>query len=322
MINIYFYKIHITLQCCFYKKNFGNQLINLVNDSIFLNKVNNITEADIIITIGDFVNDICLKNKKLIVYSLQDNCLLNDGLSNNENVLLILDHYKATDVGNIYNVINGNRLKYFLSKHYDKDISFTSLNFINNSYSKKLKCLLNISKLFSIRYQNKVKSLNERRYDLVFLGNTNYDKNITKHRLDTKKMIQKICRKNNLKYFLNYKPIKYTNYVNIISNTKIFVSPYGWGEFSTKDYECICYGTHILKPKIYFEYYPNFCKNMDDFEVDFSNFEEKVLHILNNIDNAQKKVDNNRKMFLEYNEKNHLLELEKIIKEVYSKSKA
>tara|TARA_B110001452_G_scaffold99995_1_gene82933 strand:- start:669 stop:1637 length:969 start_codon:yes stop_codon:yes gene_type:complete len=322
MINVFFYKIHVTLQCCFYKKNFGNQLINLVNNSKILNKVSNITDADIVITIGDFIGDSCLKNKKLIVYSLQDNCLLNDNISNNENVLLILDHYKVTDVENQYNIIYGNRLKYLLSKHYDKEVKYTTLNFIDNSYNKKVKCLLNISKLFNIRYQDKVKPLNERQYDLVFLGNTNYDTNITKQRLDTKKMIQKICRRNNLKYFVNYKPIKYTNYVNILSKTKIFVSPYGWGEFSTKDHECICYGTHILKPKIYFEYYPNFCKNMDDFEVDFSNFEEKVLHILNNIEDTQKKVDDNRKMFLEYNENDHLLELEKNIKEVYAKSKA
>lgn len=322
MINVFFYKIHITLQRCFYKKNFGNQLINLVNNSKILNKVSNITDADIVITIGDFIRDAYLKNKKLIVYSLQDNCLLNDNISNNENVLLILDHYKVTDIKNNYNVINGNRLKYLLSKHYDKEVKYTTLNFIDNSYNKKVKCLLNISKLFNIRYQDKVKPLNERQYDLVFLGNTNYDTNITKHRLEIKKMIQKICKRNNLKYFMNYKPIKYTNYVNMLSKTKIFVSPYGWGEFSTKDYECICYGTHILKPKIYFEYYPNFCKNMDDFEIDYSNFEDKVLHILNNIEDTQKKVDDNRKMFLEYNEKNHLLELEKNIKEVYSKSNA
>lgn len=303
MINVFFYKIHITLQCCFYKKKFGNQLINLVNNSKILNKVSNITDADIVITIGDFIRDAYLKNKKLIVYSLQDNCLLNDNISNNENVLLILDHYKVTDIKNNYNVINGNRLKYLLSKHYDKEVKYTTLNFIDNSYNKKVKCLLNISKLFNIRYQDKVKPLNERQYDLVFLGNTNYDTNITKHRLEIKKRIQKICKRNNLKYFMNYKPIKYTNYVNILSKTKIFMSPYGWGEFSTKDYECICYGTHILKPKIYFEYYPNFCKNMDDFEIDYSNFEDKVLHILNNIEDTQKKVDDNRKMFLEYNEK-------------------
>ena len=57
---------------------------------------------------------------------------------------------------------------------------------------------------------------------------------------------------------------------------------------------------------------------MDDFENDYSNFENKVLHILNNIEETQKKVDDNRKMFLSYNEKEHLLELEKNIKEVYT----
>lgn len=318
MINIFFYKIDCILHCSFYKKNFGNQLINLVNNSIILNKVDNITDADIVITIGDFINNSCLENKKLIVYSLQDNCLLNDNISNNKNVLLILDHYKVTDINNHYNVINANRLQYILSKHYAKEVKYTRLNFIDNSYNKKVKCLLNISKLFNIKYQYEVIPLSERSYDLVFMGTTNYDPNITKHRLDIIKLIQTVCRKNNITYFVNDKPLRYQKYVNILSKTKIFVSPYGWGEFSTKDYECICYGTHILKPKIYFEYYPNFCKNMDDFENDYSNFENKVLHILNNIEETQKKVDDNRKMFLSYNEKEHLLELEKNIKEVYT----
>jgi hypothetical protein len=58
---------------------------------------------------------------------------------------------------------------------------------------------------------------------------------------------------------------------------------------------------------------------MDDFEIDFSNFESKILDILANLDDAQKKVDSNRKMFLDYCENKHLAELENIIlKMLYS----
>ena len=51
---------------------------------------------------------------------------------------------------------------------------------------------------------------------------------------------------------------------------------------------------------------------MDDFEIDFSNFESKILHILANLGEAQKKVDSNRKMFLDYSVNTHLAELEKL----------
>ena len=318
IINVFFYKLDIVYKSRNnYKQKFVKQIIRMINESTILNIVDNISNADIIFTFGDYIHEPCLENKKLIVYSYQDNCFLNDKVLNNKNVLVILDHCKVTDIDNNYNVINGNRLKYILSKYYDKDIKYTPLNLIDNSYNKKVKCLLNISRLYKKIFKHDIKPLSEREYDLVFLGWTNYDTNITKHRLDTKKIIETVCKKNNIKYYLNDNLLKHNHYLNLLSMTKIFVSPYGWGEFSTKDYECICCGAHILKPKIYFEYYPNFCKNMDDFEVDYSNFENKVLNILNNIEQAQEKVDDNRKMFLEYNEKEHFLELEKNIIQVY-----
>ena len=56
---------------------------------------------------------------------------------------------------------------------------------------------------------------------------------------------------------------------------------------------------------------------MDDFEIDFTNFESKILYILANLDNAQKKVDSNRKMFLDYCAHKHLAELENKIMNIF-----
>ena len=179
----------------------------------------------------------------------------------------------------------------------------------------KVVCLLNISELYKNKYQSEVLPLSERKYDVVFMGTTQYDEKISKHRLDVVKNIEDVCIKNNLQCYTSNTPIKYSKYMNILNNTKIFISPYGWGEFSLKEYECICYGAHIVKPKIYFQYYPNYCENMDDFEIDFSNFESKILGILANLGEAQKKVDSNRKMFLDYCAHKHCVELENIILE-------
>ena len=72
-----------------------------------------------------------------------------------------------------------------------------------------------------------------------------------------------------------------------------------------------------MKPKIYFQYYPNYCANMDDFETDFSNFESKILDILANLSEAQKKVDSNRNLFLDYCVDKHCAELENKILELF-----
>jgi hypothetical protein len=283
MINIYFYRTE-DIKCSFYKMNFLKQLIKIVEISNKLEKVFEVKNADIIFTIADYINDIQIAGKKIVVYSLQDNSFTDQNIILNKNVLFILDHYKIITE--------------------------------NEEYNKKVFCLLNISNLYKKHYSSEVLPLSEREYDVVFMGTTQYDEKITKHRLDVIQHIEDVCSRNNLKYFISNKPIKYVNYINILNNTKIFISPYGWGEFSLKEYECICVGTHTVKPKINFQYYPNYCDNMDDFEMDFSNFESKILNILANLSDSQKKVDSNRNMFLKYSIFEHCVELENKIFEM------
>jgi hypothetical protein len=269
--------------------NFLNQLIKLIKISNKLERVFEIEQANMVFTIADYANDVQIFGKKIVVYSIQDNYFRNYNIILNKNVLLILDHYKITTE--------------------------------NEEYNKKVFCLLNISDLYKKYYSSEILPLSERKYDVVFMGTTQYDEKITKHRLDVIQQIKDVCNRNNLKYFISNKPLKYLNYINILRNTKIFISPYGWGEFSLKEYECICFGTHIVKPKIYFQYYPNYCENMDDFETNFSNFESKIIDILANLDDAQKKVDSNRKMFLDYCVNRHCVELENKILEVLDSEK-
>jgi len=309
MIYIYFYRIEYSEKCSFYKRNFLNQLIKLVDISEKLERCHEIEKADIIFTIADFVNDIELIGKKLVVYSLQDNSFTNRGILENKNVLFVLDHCK------LCNDTSVNSFCEFTSYHC-KLCNDTSVNSFCEVYNKVF-CLLNISELYKNKYQSKVLPLYQRKYDVVFMGTTQYDEKITKHRLDIIQHIEYVCIKNNLKCYTSTAPIKYSKYINILNNTKIFISPYGWGEFSLKEYECICFGAHIVKPKIYFQYYPNYCENMDDFEIDFTNFESKILYILANLDNAQKKVDSNRKMFLDYCAHKHLAELENKIMNIF-----
>jgi hypothetical protein len=316
MIYAYFYQIEYSKKCSFYKRNFLNQLTKLVDISKKLERCNEIEKADIVFTIADFVNDNELVSKKLVVYSLQDNSFRNQEIINNKNVLFVIDHCKicnATSV-NSQSEFSSDHCKICNTTSVNSQREFSSDHCKCEEYNKVV-CLLNISELYKNKYQTEVLPLSKRKYDVVFMGTTQYDEKITKHRLDVIKNIEDVCSKNNLECYTSTAPIKYSKYMNILNNAKIFISPYGWGEFSLKEYECICYGAHIVKPKIYFQYYPNYCKNMDDFEIDFSNFESKILHILANLGEAQKKVDSNRKMFLDYCEDKHCIELENKILE-------
>jgi hypothetical protein len=248
MFYVYFYRIEYSEKCCFYKINFLNQLIKLVDTSEKLERCNEIEKSNIVFTIGDFVNDSELVGKKLVVYSLQDNSFSNQEIINNKNVLFFIDHCKicnATSV-NSQSEFTSDHCKICNATSVNSQSEFTSDHCKSEEYNKVF-CLLNISELYKNKYQSKVLPLSNRKYNVVFIGTTQYDEKITKHRLDVIKNIKDVCRKNNLQYYTSNAP-------NILNNTKIFISPYGWGEFSLKEYECICYGAHIVKPKIYFQY--------------------------------------------------------------------
>ena len=320
MIYVYFYRIEYSEKSSFYKRHFLNQLVKLVDISNKLERCYEIEKADIIFTIADFVNNDELIGKKLVVYSLQDISFSNQVILENKNVLFVLDHCKACNdtKKNLQGefVLDHCKACNDTIKNLQGEFVLDHCKACNEEYYKKVLCYLNISELYKNKYQSEVLPLSNRKYDVVFMGTTQYNEKITKHRLDVIQHIEDVCRKNNLHCYTSTTPIKYSKYINILNNTKIFISPYGWGEFSLKEYECICYGAHIVKPKIYFQYYPNYCENMDDFEIDFSNFESKILDILANLDDAQKKVDSNRKMFLDFCINKHLAELENKIIEI------
>jgi hypothetical protein len=168
--------------------------------------------------------------------------------------------------------------------------------------SNKILCILNTSHIFYRQYINDIIPLKNRIYDVVFLGTLNYtDNKITQHRKELCEKLIEICKNNKFNYIVN-SSISIKQYYKILKKTKIFVSPYGWGEWSLKDYECICYGCHVVKPNIYYESYPNYYKNMDHYNDDLSQLEPLLIDLLyNKIDIIQEKVNKNRQLFINYN---------------------
>lgn len=92
--------------------------------------------------------------------------------------------------------------------------------------------------------------------------------------------------KSALKGYVSTDKISKKHYIDEIRNTKIVVSPFGWGELNVaRDYECAIHGALLIKPDFKFmETFPNLF-NTDTVEIvdwDFNNLEAQIKEILNN----------------------------------------
>lgn len=74
--------------------------------------------------------------------------------------------------------------------------------------------------------------------------------------------------------------LKRSSYFKELSNSRLIVSPFGWGEINLKDYEVFLTGGALFKPKMdHMETWPNFFidqKTMFTFDWDLLDFSEKL----------------------------------------------
>lgn len=129
---------------------------------------------------------------------------------------------------------------------------------------------------------------NHREIDVFFAGTTEYGKHghhsgriISEHRLSCIDAISKLDVDSTLTY-----PDRHFNYIQYLTqmyNSKIVISPWGWGESCFRDYEAIACGCELIKPEsytiqsnpdIYNNEYMHFCRP------DWSNLQEIVNRIL------------------------------------------
>lgn len=309
-MTIYIYVYKPSYPRAKYKRCFLKQIICAIGSSRMCVICADINKCTHILTIQDYHSEINEKypTKKQIIYTLQDNILISQKLLDNKSVCMILDHtkliYDNNEIcGNIES-INGNVSTAKLSEHYGMiDTSIQKENINISNYMEKTRCVINMSHLYRKIFVHDVEPIQNRTYDIVFLGTINYgNNNISRIRTDVVEKIKNICHNKGLTYIAQ-SSIPIYKYYNILKSTKIFVSTYGWGEFSLKEFECICMGCHIIKVGKYFECSPNYYENIDNVRIDLSDFEEKITHLLSsdNISNTQLKVDKNRSLFLKNN---------------------
>ena len=112
------------------------------------------------------------------------------------------------------------------------------------------------------------------------------------HRLSAAENVREIATKHNLTAIVVEGKVSYSDYVQLLRKTKIFVSPFGIGEFSGKDYEAILAGALLVKPLAHkIEAYPNIYRNDITLETqaNFSDLEKVVMPFLNSASHLEKK---------------------------------
>lgn len=96
----------------------------------------------------------------------------------------------------------------------------------------------------------------------------------------------------------------YSLNVDVVVLFQVFVSPYGHGEFSLKDYEIMMAGCVVVKPQAAdYVSYPNFYvpgETVFSVNANFSDLGTVLLDILQNLGHAQKMVTRTHELLQQY----------------------
>lgn len=111
------------------------------------------------------------------------------------------------------------------------------------------------------------------------------------------------------KYKIHTDKLPYNQYVDILRNSKLALSPFGMGEICYRDFELMEYGTAMIKPDMStIETSPDYYIDNETYfavKPDWSNLNEKVEELLENTELIKYVANNAQKRYLElYNPHN------------------
>tara|TARA_B100001287_G_scaffold276853_2_gene290132 strand:- start:24167 stop:25714 length:1548 start_codon:yes stop_codon:yes gene_type:complete len=295
------------------------------------NLIDNLKQSDIVIIPINFTYDQKIyddiKNKKLILILLTDhvdsmcyNLIQNKSFNILANTILFLEANSFTDKNNYLKNLNtryfytaykdpsflnsktdynyNTSIKQCLIPHFlrfyfyhDKNhylIPFNNLN--GEKYTKNL-LIQNIDKMININNIDFSKKI----YDISFVGCLDYGEQTipTEHRKKLVKYLNDLKKKSTYNIFVSDKKITKENMIELMLKTKIFISPWGIGEYSGKDYESILLGCILFKPSFYSDKnhycsYPNIYNNNETcifYKYDNSDLNDKINNTLINYKN-------------------------------------
>ena len=102
----------------------------------------------------------------------------------------------------------------------------------------------------------KLKSIAERGMDLFFAGTALYNPEspsgawITRHRAKCLENIANLGKQGLNVVTADHREFRPAEYYRIMADTKVILSPFGWGEFCYRDYEALLCGCIVVKPHL------------------------------------------------------------------------
>lgn len=171
-----------------------------------------------------------------------------------------------------------------------------------NYYSKYILKALDFSKRIPIynhliKYPNLIKSCYENRDNLISARfNSSYERKTVG--------VQRHLIKKELKYKIDSHPINRKKYFLELCNSKIVLSPFGWGEINLKDFEVFLTGGLLFKPKMnHVKTWPHFFLNKEtivEFNWDLDNLND-LINFYTKWDKQRLDIANEgQKMYLRY----------------------
>ena len=123
--------------------------------------------------------------------------------------------------------------------------------------------------------------------------NSRNDKFYTEHRSGLWGKLEPLKQK----YNMVYKRLPFQEYVNTLWNSKISFSQFGMGEICFRDFECMQFGTIMIKPnQDIVKTLPNIYEAGEtyiDCKYDWSDLEEKIDYIMTNFNELNEKINTN-----------------------------
>ena len=102
--------------------------------------------------------------------------------------------------------------------------------------------------------------------------------------------------------------IDFESYLQEIATSKIVISPYGWGEICSRDFEAFIEGALLLKPDMsHMTTYPNWYVANETYvptKWDFSDFKEKILEMISSDKRRIQITENAQATFLHHRNTN------------------
>jgi hypothetical protein len=196
-----------------------------------------------------------------------------------------------------------------------------------NAFSSKKKSILygRYFNLFNPSY-NRTHFLNPRKeIDFMLKTTANLSRNtVAFHRQELVRHLKDISEDMNLNTIVQGKRLGKHDFRKAMLSTKIFPSPFGWGEIGVRDYEAFIYQGVLLKPNLdYMETWPDiFINNLTyvPFRWDFTDLEQKINLILNDYEMQQRIAVNGQQKYLESISDNGLSEFFNRFIKIISKS--